>query len=178
MNVSHALTTTVVAFKPDMSAHVVHYTFTRCQIDSTLPSAQYNTQVYNALVSLGGELKALGLKIDGWGIDAGGLPFDAVTTFAKNSMKLVGLPACAMIGRASHVFNPYVRTKLRSAVNNTILCGDPQEHVKAGAGKKYMFWNSDFYRETVQKAFLANIGVEGSCTLFKGSADDHSEYAM
>ena len=54
-----------------------------------------------------------------------------------------------MLGRASHVFNPFVRTRLRDSVNKTVLCGDAQEHVKSGAGKKYMFWNSDYYRETV-----------------------------
>lgn len=106
------------------------------------------------------------------------MPFDAVTLFTKNAFQLVGLPACAMMGRASHVFNPFVRTRLRDAVNKTVLCGDAQEHVKSGAGKKYMFWNSDFYRETVQKAFLAKIGAPGSCTLFDGTTDEHTEYAM
>lgn len=178
LNLSYALTTVIVGFKPDMTAHVLHYMFTKCNIDSALPVAQYNEAVYSALASLGKEIKALGLKIDGWGIDGSGVPFDAVTMFAKSSMQTVGLPACAMLGRASHVFNPFVRTRLRDAVNRTVLCGDAQEHVKAGAGKKYMFWNSDYYRETVQKAFLAAVGASGSCTLFKGDADAHAEYAM
>jgi len=178
LNLSYALTTVIVGFKPDMTAHVLHYMFTKCNIDAKLPVAQYNEAVYDALVNLGKQIKALGTKIDGWGIDASGMPFDAVTLFAKNSMQVVGLPACAMMGRASQVFNPFVRTRLRDSVNKTVLCGDAQEHVKAGAGKKYMFWNSDYYRETVQKAFLARVGVSGSCTLFKGTTDDHSEYAM
>ena len=178
LNLSYALTTVVVGFKPDMTAHVIHYMFTKCNIDSKLPQAEYNRAVYDALVGLGKEIKALGIKIDGWGIDASGVPFDAVTLFTKNAFQLVGLPACAMMGRASHVFNPFVRTRLRDAVNKTVLCGDAQEHVKSGAGKKYMFWNSDFYRETVQKAFLAKIGAPGSCTLFYGTTDEHTEYAM
>lgn len=178
LNLSYALTTVIVGFKPDMTAHVITYMFTKCNIDSKLPTAQYNEAVYDVLTGLGREIKALGLKIDGWGIDGSGVPFDAVTMFTKNSMQLVGLPACAMLGRASHVFNPFVRTRLRDSVNKTVLCGDAQEHVKSGAGKKYMFWNSDYYRETVQKAFLAKVGASGSCSLFKGSADDHAEYAM
>ena len=178
LNVSYALTTAVVAFKPDMTAHVVHHMFTRCRIDAKLPTAEYNNAVVNALVKLGRELKSLGLKIDGWGIDASGNPFDAVTMFAKTSMQTVGIPACAMVGRASHIFNGYVRSRLRDELNRTVLCGDAQEHVKAGAGKKYMFWDSDFYRTTVQKAFLAAAGASGSCSLFMGSAEDHSEYAM
>ena len=178
LNLSYALTTVIVGFKPDMTAHVITYMFTKCNIDSKLPTAQYNEAVYDVLTGLGREIKALGIKIDGWGIDGSGVPFDAVTMFTKNSMQLVGLPACAMLGRASHVFNPFVRTRLRDSVNKTVLCGDAQEHVKSGAGKKYMFWNSDYYRETVQKAFLAKVGASGSCSLFKGSADDHAEYAI
>lgn len=124
LNLSYALTTVIIGFKPDMTAHVITYMFTKCNVDSRLPTAQYNEAVYDALTSLGREIKALGLKIDGWGIDGSGVPFDAVTMFTKNSMKLVGLPACAMLGRASHIFNPFVRTRLRDAVNKTVLCGD------------------------------------------------------
>ena len=178
LNLSYALTTVIVGFKPDMTAHVITYFFTKCSIDSKLPTAQYNEAVYDVLTDLGKEIKSLGIRIDGWGIDGSGMPFDAVTLFAKNSSQTVGISACAMLGRASHLFNSFVRTRLRDAVNKTVLCGDPQEHAKAGAGKKYMFWNSDFYRETVQKAFLAKLGVSGSCTLFKGDADAHAEYAM
>lgn len=178
LNVSYALTTTVVGFKTDMTAHVITHMFTKCHIDLKLPTAEYNSAVYDALVSLGNQLKSLGIKIDGWGIDASGTPFDPVTMFAKSSLKTVGISACAMLGRASHIFNGYVRSRLRDAINRTVLCGDPAEHIKAGAGKKYVFWDSDYYREIVQKAFLANVGSSGSCTLYKGDADEHSEYAM
>lgn len=177
LNVSYALTTTIVGFKPDMTAHVVSHLITKCRIDQKLPTAEYNAAVYDALTKLGNQLRSFGLKIDGWGIDASGVPFDSVTLFAKNSAKLVGISACAMLGRASHVFNGFVRSRLRDAVNRTVLCGDAREHVKAGAGKKYMFWDSDFYRETVHKAFLAKIGAPGTCTLYDGDADEHAEYA-
>jgi hypothetical protein len=33
LNVSYCLTTAIVAFKPDMTAHVLHHMFTRCKID-------------------------------------------------------------------------------------------------------------------------------------------------
>ena len=83
-----------------------------------------------------------------------------------------------MIGRASHKFNGYVRTRLRDELNRTVLCGDATEHVKAGAGHKYMFWDSDLYREMVQKAFISELGSNGSCCLYKGGKDEHTEYAM
>ena len=51
---SYALTTTIVGFKPDMTAHVISHIFTRCNIDLKLPTAEYNNAVYDALVALGG----------------------------------------------------------------------------------------------------------------------------
>lgn len=82
-----------------------------------------------------------------------------------------------MLGRASHMFNAFVKSRLREAINNTVLCGSPEEHVKASAGQKYMFWNSDLYRELVHKAVLAPSGASGSLTLFAGDAEEHSEFA-
>lgn len=43
LNLSYALTTTIVGFKPDMTAHVITYFFTRCYVDSKMPFAQYNS---------------------------------------------------------------------------------------------------------------------------------------
>jgi len=143
------MTTAIVAFERDMTAHVVHHLFTKCRIDSRLPEAQYNQAVYSALAALGSQLSRLGVKIDAWGIDGSGVPYEAVTLFAKNAARVCGIHACAFLGRASHVFNPLVRSRLRDAVNRTVLCGDAAEHVKSGAGKKYIFWDSDFYRQNV-----------------------------
>lgn len=97
--------------------------------------------------------------------------------FAKTASSRYAVPACPMLGRASHVFNAFVKSRLREAINNTVLCGTPEEHVKAGAGWKYMFWNSDLYRELVHKAVLAPVGASGSLTLFAGDAEEHSDFA-
>lgn len=80
------------------------------------------------------KIKMLGVKIDGIAIDAGGRNWDAVCQFCNNAQGLVGLPCCAFSGRAANIFNPYVRTRLRDAINRTVLCGNAQEHVKSGAG--------------------------------------------
>ena len=85
LNVSYALSTTIVAFKRDMSSIVLFHDIQRSRIDQKLPEAEYNRQVYAALEKLGKRLKATGVKIDGWGIDAGGRNWDAVCQFAKMS---------------------------------------------------------------------------------------------
>ena len=86
LNVSYALSTTIVAFKRDMSSIVLWHDIQRCVIDQKLPEAEYNRRVYAELEKLGKRLKATGVKIDGWGIDAGGRNWDAVCQFSKHSL--------------------------------------------------------------------------------------------
>lgn len=112
-----------------------------------------------------------------WAIDCNGLNFDAATLFSKSSAQICGIQACGFIGKASHAFNGFVKTRLRDEMGGTVLCGDPEEHVRAGAGKKWVFWDSDRYREMVQKAFVAELGSPGSLTLYAGDAEEHAEYA-
>ena len=82
-----------------------------------------------------------------------------------------------MIGRSSHIWNENVRSRLRNAVDRTVLCGDAEEHVKAGAGKKWIAFDTDYYREKVQKSMMAEIGSAGSLCLYDGTADEHAEFA-
>ena len=177
LNVSYAITTTVVAFDRDMTAHVVWHELTKCRIDSKLPEPEYNNSVICALTGLGKHLAGLGISIDAWGIDGSGIPFNAVCRFAKSSAKVCGIRACAMLGRANHMFNPYVRSRLRDALYDTVLAGDPQEHVQSGAGAKYIIWNADKWRSTAQKAILAPYPTQGGLTLYKADPDEQVEFA-
>jgi len=47
LNLSYALTTTIIGFKRDMTAHIIHYFIKKCHIDLKLPQADYNTAVYD-----------------------------------------------------------------------------------------------------------------------------------
>lgn len=60
------------------------------------------------------------------------------------------------------MFNPLIRSRLRDAIGRTVLCGDAMEQTKAGSGLKYMFFDSDLYREMAQRAFLAPLGSQGA----------------
>ena len=119
----------------------------------------------------------MGVALDGWAIDASGTPFAVVTDFARNAVKVCGIPCIAMIGRASHTFSEYPRSRLKEAVKRTVLCGDEREHLKRGGGIKYQYWDSDHYREACQRAFLSETGARGSCELYKAEADEHMDYA-
>ena len=148
LNLSYAITTSIIAFRTDMSAHVLWHEFRKCGIDTRLPDAEFSAAVTKELTQLGKHLASLGVHIDGWAIDASGTPFNTVCAFSKNSRRLCGLRAVALVGRANHIFNPWVRSRLRDAIHDTILCGSPEEHVKAGSGNKWLVFNADKWRET------------------------------
>lgn len=80
--------------------------------------------MYNLLTEHGKELKALGIRIDGWAIDGNGVPAKAVQDFCRNSVRACGIPAASYIGQASHLYRPYRKSRLKDDVNRTLLCGD------------------------------------------------------
>lgn len=171
LNTSYAATATLVAFKPDTTAQVIWHDVFDMKIDQKLPDMAYNAAVHEKLIDICAQIKSLGVKIDGLAIDAGGRNWDAVCNFTKVASRTIGLPMCAFSGRSSNMFNPFVRSRLRDAIGKTVLCGNAQEHVKAGAGNKYVFFDADFYKETAQKALVCPMGAAGSCNLYDGNTD-------
>ena len=134
LNVSYAASTVITAFKRDMTAHVMYHEITRCSISQGLNETEYNQRVYNLLGKIAKQIQSLNVKIDGWAIDSGGKNWDAVCSFTKLAMQQYSIPACAFAGRASNIFNPFVKSRLRDAIGRTVLCGSQPEHVKAGTG--------------------------------------------
>ena len=91
-------------------------------------------------------------------------------------MRICGIPTCAFVGKASHQYRSYMRTRLKEDVNRTLLCGDDDERKKAGSGKKYTFFDSDLYHEKVQQGFMQEIGNLGSISWYDGG--DHAKWAV
>ena len=177
LNTSYGATIALACIKTDSTIAVIRHKINKLVIDQQLPDVQYNQTLYNELGKIFKRLKELGLKINAVGIDAGGRNLSAVCEFAKNSMDVYGIPSCGMIGKASTNFNPYVKSRLRNAVGRTVLCGDQKEHLKAGSGYKFMFFDSDHFREIVQRSFLVETGAPGSCNLYKDLPLEHVEFA-
>lgn len=177
LNVSHALTLVVKSYRPDMSSVVVVHNVFPTSIPSTLSDADYSNRVTNALDNAAKYLSSLDIRIDALGIDAGGRNWDVVCSWSRSCQSVHGLPACAMAGRASHKFNAFSRSRLRDAQNRTVLCGDPAEHAKPGSGQKYLFFDSDYYREKVHRALLTPLGGPGGCQLYRADPAEHVEYA-
>lgn len=169
INPSYALTTAAVAFDRDRTAVVIWHDIHQIRLDDTINDTAYSQEVFNHLAELARRFKALGIKANAWGLDAGGKQFDAVLRFAQFGKDYSGIPACAMLGRSSRNFNPMVRSRIRDALNETVLCSDPQKG-------KWIAWNADHYRESMQRAWATETGGHGGLSLFDAGID-HSEFA-
>ena len=178
LNTSYGITYNIVTYKPDSTCIVICHEIYKCQIDQALNELQYNQAVYNKISECIKHIQKFNIKIDGIGIDAGGKNFNVVCEFCKNCNSLFGIPAIAMAGRACTNFNPLVKSRLRNAVGRTVLCGDDREHVKSFSGHRYMFFDSDFFKEAVQKSLLAEVGAPGGCSLYNGLNIEHSDFAQ
>lgn len=174
INSSYGFTAVVCSFLRDTTSFVLYHNVFPVRIDQKLNDQQYAQAVHSELANVLGQISRIGIKIDGIGIDAGGRQFDIVTNAVKTIR--VGIPLVAMLGRNCTTFNPLVRSRLRNAVGETVLCGDSQELLKSGSGKKWLAWNADFYKETAQRALLSVPGSSGSCSLFRGDTRVHSDF--
>lgn len=176
LNLSKYITTTIVVFLNNQTATVIYHKFRKCKVPINIPEQEYYNKVYDLLSKHGKELKALGIRIDAWAIDANGVPAKAVQDFSKNSYQICGIPAAGFIGRASHSYRSYLKSRLKEDVNRTLLCGDDDEHKQAGSGRRWTFFDSDYYHEKVQKGFLQEIGNIGSITWYNGN--DHTQWSI
>lgn len=170
INPSYGITTAVTSFDVNLTGLVVAYKVFRVEIDARLNDLVFNARLASALTAHAREIAALGLRIDRWGIDAGGRQFRAVTTFTPNCQGLFGLNAVAMLGRAGQNWNPNVRSRIRAASNNTVLCHDER-------GAKWIAFNADYYKEKAQKAWGTEVGGEGGLSIFDGGVN-HAKFAV
>ena len=169
INPGYAITTAVVAFDVQLTAQVVAYHATPVKISDRLNDTAFGSQVYAALAAHGREIKALGVHIDLWGIDAGGKQFPTVTRFAPSAEAEIGIKAVAMLGRAGQNWNPNVRSRIRAERNGTILCADAQH-------RRWIAWNADEHKERAQRAWATETGAPGGLSLFDGGAN-HYKFA-
>ena len=169
INPGYAITTAILTFDINLTAFVTAYKVTPVKISDRLNDVEFDKRLTSALKSHGKELAALGIRLDKWGIDAGGRQFATVTKFAAMSEAEIGVLALAMLGRAGQNWNPNVRSRIRDERNATVLCRDPQRH-------KWLAWNADEYKEKAQKAWGTESGGAGGLSLYDGKAN-HYKFA-
>ncbi len=165
LNPSYGFSTSVVCFNRAMSAFVTAYHVFPTDIHDSGNLRENAQRVYAALTACGREIAKLGIRLDAWGIDGSGTYFETVQKFARNAKELIGIDCTVLIGRASTLFNPYVRTRIRDAVNNTVLCGDRDAD---GQKRRWVVFNADIWKESAHAAWNQELGADGGCSLFDG----------
>lgn len=170
INPAYALTTTVITFDIQLTGLVTAYQITPVKIPERLNDTAFDKKLTAALRAHAAEIAALGIHIDKWGIDAGGRQFKTVTKFAPTVAAEFGVEAVAMLGRAGQNWNPNVRSRIREAKNETVLCRDPQR-------RRWLAFNADEYKEKAQKAWDTETGGAGGLSLYDGGAN-HYKFAV
>lgn len=182
LNPSYGYSSSMTTFDRVATGTVVWYGIHATRIHKErMTEAEYRGAVYEQLVVLATKLKAecasRDIELDAWAIDAGGDQFEPVMRLWRNAKDL-GLPfeIVPMIGKAGKTWNPFVRSKIRHAINETVECGDRD---RDGNQQRWTNFNADFWRETMQRAWLGEIGTPGGLSIFGGDAEiRHDEYAL
>ena len=170
INPSYALSTVVLAFDVKRTGFIPLYHITPIKIAGFANDTEFSARLFDALTHHAHELAAQGIKINRWGIDAGGRQFDTVTRFAPLARGIVCPEPTPMLGRAGRNWNPYVRSRIRSAINGTVRCRDMQ-------GRYWTAFDADEKKETAQRAWSSEPGAPGGLSLFDGNAR-HVEFAL
>ena len=178
LNPAYGFSTALVAFDPNQSGFVMHYcvfTGAPLPIRDNIPERTRTQLLAQALVAHGREVaawrEAHGVKIERWGVDCGGKQWDAVCDFARDSVKLCGIEAPPMAGRAGRNWNPNVKSAIAGERNHTVLCADRPKRWR------WLAFDSDYWRETAQRAWLGEVGTPGALSLFDGEGTRHGEFA-
>lgn len=175
LNTSYGASLVIASFKPDGTCYILKHKIFSMKLDQKLPDTEYDKLLFSKLCDIIKEIKSWGIDIDAFTIDAGGRNFNSVTNFSKNCNFRFQLPCIASIGRSSLQFNPLVKSRLRNAVSRTVLCGDEMEKLKKGSSKKWMLFDSDYYREQFEKSLLIECENTGSTNLYQG---EHTEFSI
>ena len=170
INPGYAITTTITTADIRLTALVTAYHVTRIHIPDNLNDTEFNARLFAALKAHAQEIRAQGITLDRWGIDAGGRQFNTVTAFAPTVKAEFGVEAVAMLGRAGQNWNPNVRSRIRSEKNATVLCQDSQK-------RRWLAWNADEYKEKMHRAWATEPGADGGLSIFDGNAN-HYRFAV
>ena len=170
INPGYALTTAVITFDIQLTAFVTAYHVMPVKISDRLNDTEFDKRLTAALKAHAEEIAAMGIHIDKWGLDAGGRQFKTVTKFAPTVRAEYGIEAVAMLGRAGLNWNPNVRSRIREARNETVLCRDPQR-------RKWLAFNADEYKEKAQKAWDTETGGAGGLSIYDGG-ENHYKFAV
>ena len=170
VNPSYGFSSVVLGFGEDQSAVVLWYGIHKLAIPGDLPALELGRRLFAELTAHGKALAGLPVGVEQWAIDAGGGNFDGVLAFAAAASRVCGIPAFGFTGRGA---KNYRQTGKTAAGPFREQCHGCLDH-KDGRAIRWVAWNSDFWKECAQRAWLGEIGAPGALSLPAGI---HGEFA-
>jgi hypothetical protein len=161
-----ALHWSVVAFLPRARCEVAAYGRTPGRgvlVRANASEAERRAAITTGLTQWAGELAACGLKIDRVGIDGGYEP-ETVRDW------LLRRRVAGWVMTRGFASNRYRPDRGLQVFDNAHLTETKQ------AGRHIAF-NADHWRETMQRAFLCDVGAPGACVLHAAPPSRHRDYA-
>jgi hypothetical protein len=165
INPSYALSTVIMAVGQDQRAAVLWYGKHELHADDSRTDAQVKAYIMAELEKHGTALASLPCRPERWVIDGGGTPQDTVIGFAATSIRTTGLESICSFGRSWN----YVRPRKG---DRTFEHGYTRMESRA---RRWIIYNSDYWHELAQRAWLAAIGAPGSCDLPAGKHDEFAQ---
>jgi hypothetical protein len=174
INISYAISTNIVAFEGNQTGAVLWYGLFKTAPMPVPPKAterETREIVYQALAIHGRQLAALPCRPQSqsgpaWFIDGGGTPEGEVIRFCFNSQQICGVQAVTCFGRGWKQYRPVAKKEYRVKV------GEQLHLVTQRRDRQWILYNTDYWREIMQRGFVSDPGAPGSCTLPAGSHGD------
>jgi hypothetical protein len=175
----YGLHTVVAGFGNDGTSWLVDYRRYdddgRGIVPRDLPEGETKRRMFEALVQHGHELTGLPLlrngqsnRIGAWIVDAGFMP-DVVKRFTDGPGRRLGVSIMPARG--------YNFDKYRPTPKNCIGLPREQCHLAEGpVAGRFLAFNSCYWREVSQRAWLATPNAPGSLSLFEGRHAEFSEH--
>ena len=166
INPSYAFSTVVLGFGEDQSAAVLWYGVHHLDIPvRNMTAAEYARSLYPELVKHGQALAASPCRPGVWAVDAGGDQFDAIAPYVDRLAAATGVTVLAFTGRKGIKYAQYGQTVIKSLI---------REHchgcatIKGAVRLRWVAWDSDYWGEKAQKAWLSASGAPGQASLPQG----------
>lgn len=176
-NPSYAFSYALAAFDRRAGAHFPWYGRRKSHLHrERMTEPEYRAAIYEALVALladiAADAKDKGIELEAVCIDAGGEQTEPVMWLYENR-KTLAFPFAIvpMYGRAGKGWRPASRLNVSAPLNETVIRQADDRR------RRWMNFNADFWRETMQRGWLATQGAPGALTLFHDPRIDHLDWA-
>lgn len=175
LNPSYGFSYVIGAENRLAAAHLPWYGIHKTSIHrERMSEAEYRSAVYTELVAFAKKLAEdcaeRGIELEALCLDAGGEQSEPVMWLYKNRKALgIPFPIVPMYGRAGKAWRPFNKLNVRAPINETVE--------RAADGRRWIVFNADYWRETMQRSWLAVPGAPGALTLFGDPRFNHRDYA-